>query len=204
MPRNLVQIATTIACAAAVGAILLNPLVVGAAGPRVAVASPAATPAGPSAERGRYLAMTSGCNDCHTAGYLPGAGRVPQSDWLKGDVTGWNGPWGTTYAPNLRLFMAKLSEDEWLKYARTTELRPPMPWFGLREMSEPDLRSIYRFVRTLGAPGDPAPAYLPPGVKPQGMYVQFVLPAPASAKATGVQGTGAQVPSAKAAGARLN
>lgn len=139
-------------------------------------------PIGPSIERGRYLARTTGCNDCHTAGYLPAAGQVPEAAWLKGDATGWNGPWGTTYAPNLRLFMARLGEDQWLEYARSVELRPPMPWFGLRAMTDTDLRSLYRFVRQLGAPGEQAPAYLPPGVTPQGVYVQFVMPqAPATA-----------------------
>jgi hypothetical protein len=58
-----------------------------------------------------------------------------------------------------------------------------MPWFGLREMSETDLRSIYRFVRSLGAPGEQAPAYLPPGVKPKGAYALFVLPEPPTAAA---------------------
>lgn len=185
MPSKMIQAAAAGTLAAVLGAAaLLHPSAAPAAGPRVAVAQDAvATPAGPSVQRGRYLAMTSGCNDCHTAGYMPGAGRVPQAEWLKGDPTGWSGPWGTTYAPNLRIFMAKLSEEDWVKYARGTELRPPMPWFGLREMSDTDLRSIYRFVRSLGAPGEPAPAYLPPGVKPQGVYVQFVVPSPPASAA---------------------
>lgn len=130
----------------------------------------------PSPERGRYIAMTSGCNDCHTAGYMPSAGRVPESDWLKGDTFGWSGAWGTTYAPNLRIFMSRIDEAQWLAYARSAETRPPMPWFGLRAMSDDDLRSIYRYVRSLAPLGDPAPAYLPPGVTPQGPYAEFKAP----------------------------
>jgi mono/diheme cytochrome c family protein len=135
-------------------------------------------------ERGRYVAKTAGCNDCHTAGYMPTAGKVPEAEWLKGDRMGWRGPWGTTYAPNLRITLSKLSEDQWVAFARSTELRPPMPWFALRELNEGDLRSFYRFVRSLGAPGQPAPAYLPPGVEPTGPYAQFPSPPPATAQAS--------------------
>jgi mono/diheme cytochrome c family protein len=129
-----------------------------------------------SVERGKYLAKTAGCNDCHTAGYMANAGKVPQSEWLKGDTLGWNGPWGTTYAPNLRILMSKLTEEQWVHFAKTAQLRPPMPWFGLRDMTEADHRSLYRFVKSLGAPGEPAPAYLPPGVAPRGSFVQFPAP----------------------------
>src|SRR3982751_5765664 len=53
--------------------------------------------------RGKYLVQTSGCNDCHTAGYAQSGGNVPESEWLKGDMVGWRGAWGTTYPSNLRL-----------------------------------------------------------------------------------------------------
>ena len=69
-------------------------------------------------ERGRYLAVIAGCNDCHTAGYLLSEGKVAEKEWLTGDRLGWNGPWGTTYAPNLRLFMANMSEEQWLRLAK--------------------------------------------------------------------------------------
>lgn len=134
-------------------------------------------PSTASVERGRYVVMTSGCNDCHTAGYMATAGHVPQTEWLKGDSLGWRGPWGTTFAPNIRILFSKLTEDDWVVYARSVELRPPMPWFGLREMTEADLRSIYRFTRSLGAPGEPAPPFLEPGVEPAGPYFMFHAPA---------------------------
>jgi mono/diheme cytochrome c family protein len=138
-----------------------------------------------SVERGRYVAKIAGCNDCHTAGYAPTGGAVPEKEWLKGDGLGWNGPWGTTYAPNLRIFMSRGTEDQWVHFARSAQLRPPMPWFALRDMSEADLRSLYRFVRSLGAVGEPAPAYLPPGVEPKGPHAKFVLPPPAAETAKG-------------------
>jgi mono/diheme cytochrome c family protein len=122
---------------------------------------------------GRYLIQTSGCNDCHTAGYVQSNGKVPEKDWLTGDVLGWRGPWGTTYATNLRLYFAGLSEAQWLQAARTMEPRPPMPWFNVRAMADDDLRAIHAYMRQLGPAGKPAPAYLPPDRQPKPPFVQF-------------------------------
>lgn len=130
-------------------------------------------------DRGRYLAKIAGCNDCHTARYLLGEGKVPESEWLMGDTFGWKGPWGTTYASNLRIFMGALSEDNWVQVARSIRTRPPMPWFTLQEMDEMDLRALHRFVRSLGEVGEPAPAGLPPGVEPAGLHAIFPEPPPA-------------------------
>ncbi len=127
-------------------------------------------------DRGRYLVKTSGCNDCHTAGYAPAAGKVPQEDWLKGDSLGWRGPWGTTYAVNLRLYMHQITEAEWMQKSQALPSRPPMPWFMLRDMSDTDRRAIYHYVKFLGAAGDPAPAFVPPGAEPKTPYVQFPMP----------------------------
>ncbi len=114
-------------------------------------------------DRGRYLMKIAGCNDCHTAGYAQSGGNVPEAQSLTGDALGWQGAWGTTYASNLRLTVANISEDEWVRRARAAKYRPPMPWFALRDMSEADLRAAYRFIRSLGPAGKPAPAYVPPG-----------------------------------------
>ena len=127
--------------------------------------------------RGRYLVRMCGCNDCHTDRYMASEAKVPESDWLAGDSVGWHGPWGTTYAINLRLFIPNLSEDAWVKVARTIKSRPAMPWWVLHEMAEQDLRAIYQFTKTLGVKGENAPAYLPPGQKPNPPYFEFVPPA---------------------------
>jgi len=126
-----------------------------------------------SVERGRYIAKIAGCNDCHTAGYLMSAGKVPEKDWLMGDSFGWRGDWGTTYAVNLRMYMKDMSESQWVAKARTLNARPPMPWYVLHELEESDLRSFYRFVKTLGPVGTAAPAYVPPGQTPNGPFAQF-------------------------------
>ena len=86
------------------------------------------------------------------------------------------GPWGTTYGSNLRIFMSGLSEDDWVETARTLRSRPPMPWFTLNIMKEDDLRAIYRFTRSLGDPGNPAPQYVPPGEEPKTPYALFPSP----------------------------
>jgi len=122
--------------------------------------------------RGRYLVATSGCNDCHTAGYMQKDGQVPEAEWLTGDAIGWQGAWGTTYPANLRLLFQQIDEKTWLERARQA-MRPPMPSPSLRAMSDADLRAIYRYVRHLGAKGQPVPAYVPPGEKVTTPYFDF-------------------------------
>ena len=132
--------------------------------------------ADPQVERGRYLIKITGCNDCHTAGYAPTGGKVPEAQWLTGDALGWRGPWGTTYPTNLRLYMQDLTEDQWVKKAKTLMARPPMPWFNVRDMSTSDLRAVYRYIRHLGPAGKPAPAYVGPDQTPAQPFVQFPAP----------------------------
>ena len=143
-----------------------------AAAPCVFAGQNPASPA-KSIERGRYLVKITGCNDCHTSGYAQSGGAVPKKHWLTGDQLGWRGPWGTTYPPNLRLYMHGLSEDQWVKIAHTAQYRPPMPWFALRDMATQDLQAIYRFVKYLGPAGVVAPPYLPPDQQPKGPFIQF-------------------------------
>jgi mono/diheme cytochrome c family protein len=131
-----------------------------------------------SVERGRYLVKTAGCNDCHTTGYAEKAGKVPEKLWLTGDQLGWRGPWGTTYPANLRLFMQQLSEEQWVQIAKTAQMRPPMPWFTLHDMTPQDLRAIYRFTRHLGPAGVAVPAFVPPDQEPKGPFVLFPSPPP--------------------------
>jgi mono/diheme cytochrome c family protein len=141
----------------------------------LAVAAVAASAAGPaggtplearggSIAHGRYLATISGCHDCHTPGYARSGGQAPVANWLTGSGVGYQGPRGTAYPANLRLTVQSITEAQWLVFARA-ERRPPMPWFSLREMSDRDLTDIYRFIRSLGPTGVPAPAAVPPGGK---------------------------------------
>ena len=126
-------------------------------------------------ERGRYVAIVSGCNDCHSPGYAMNNGMLPESQWLTGDGFGWRGPWGTTYGSNLRLFVSGMTEVEWIDSARNLRRRPPMPWFNLNQMHEEDLRALYHFIRSLGEPGQPAPAALAPEQVPTSPHANWVL-----------------------------
>jgi hypothetical protein len=126
---------------------------------------------------GRYLVMIGGCNDCHTRGFTQALGKIPESDWLVGDTTGWWGPWGTTYAANLRILIPAVSENAWVNFARQVKTSPPMAWWVLNEMREQDLRAMYRFVVRLGSRGEAMPAALPAGRKPPMPYIQFVFQA---------------------------
>jgi mono/diheme cytochrome c family protein len=140
----------------------------------MAMDSVAAEPAAESSvARGRYLITISGCNDCHTPGYMEKGPAVPESQWLTGMPVGFQGPWGTTYASNLRLVVGRLTEAQWVEHARKERL-PPMPWFNLREMTDPDLRAVYAYIRSLGEPGVAAPAYVAPGGRVKTPYFVFV------------------------------
>jgi mono/diheme cytochrome c family protein len=145
--------------------------------PTVKVATATSAPEA-SIERGRYLVATSGCNDCHTAGYAENGGTTPSAEWLLGAPVGFRGPWGVSYPANLRLTVQGMSETEWLRFARVERL-PPMPWFNLRDMNDDDLRSMYRFIRSLGPRGVRAPAAVAPNGNVTTPFIQFtpqVLP----------------------------
>jgi len=138
-----------------------------------AAADPTSAPPQDVLDHGRYLVQIAGCNDCHTAGYLMSEGRIPETEWLEGDRFGWRGPWGTTYATNLRLLADQLDENGWLELARNLRSRPPMPWYSLNMMHTEDLLAIYHFRRFLGLDGEPAPVGLAPEQDPAGPYARF-------------------------------
>ena len=144
--------------------------------PAAAPQSAAPVPTVDLVARGEYLIKITGCNDCHTAGYPEQQGNVDKAQWLTGSPLGYNGPWGTTYATNLRLRLKDMSEAQWLEYSATLRTRPIMPDFSVRAMSEEDRRAIYHFIQSLGPAGEPVPAYLPPGQTPPAPYYTLVLP----------------------------
>ncbi len=101
---------------------------------------------------------------------------MPEALWFPGDRLGWRGSWRTTYAPNLRLLVAALSEEQWVGMAKGLKTRPPMPWLAVNKMADEDLRALYHLIRELGPAGQPAPAYLPPDREPAPPYAQFPAP----------------------------
>lgn len=129
-----------------------------------------------SVENGARIAVITGCHDCHTAGYAQSGGQIDPEKALKGDVVGFQGPWGTTYPANLRLTVARMSENDFVGFGHSFQTRPPMPWFNLHAMTETELRSFYQYVKSLGEPGEPAPDFVPPGGVPKTPYIPFAPP----------------------------
>jgi len=158
----------------------------GAQGDAPAPASEAATQptilAKSPAAAGRYLVQIAGCNDCHTAGFAMKDGHVPESEWLTGSPIGWRGPWGTTYASNLRLYAASFTPKTWVHTLRTRKDRlPPMPWSSLDAMSDQDLEAIYAYLTLPGPKGEKMPANLAPGVEPTTPYTDMMPKMPGGA-----------------------
>jgi len=130
---------------------------------------------------GKYLVLTAGCNDCHTAGWKRGT-DVPESEWLTGVPEGWRGPWGTTYPSNLRLAVQSYTEETFVKTMKARNAKPPMPWRSLHAMTDDDLGAVYAYIKSLGPAGDTMPADLPPGKEPQTPYLSSVLIQPKHAE----------------------
>jgi len=118
---------------------------------------PKESPRGATVENGRYLAgSVANCWSCHTQ-------RDPNTGGLAGTLYGgtvgftddvnparlWNPP-NLTPAPKTGR-TAVFSEDRFVERFRKGRLiaGSPMPWQEFSQMSEDDIRAIYRFLRTL-------------------------------------------------------
>ena len=123
--------------------------------------------------RGKCLVEIGGCNDCHTSGFGVSGGTTPESEWLLGGSMGFRGAWGTTYAANLRAYIAGLTEDQWVTVSRSLVTRPPLPWWALNAMASDDLRAIYRYIKSLDPVDSEVPSYLPPDQIPDTPYMQW-------------------------------
>lgn len=140
--------------------------------------APEPVPGRSSVEEGRYLVTIAGCNDCHTANWAENNGAVAETDWLTGIPIGWRGPWGTSYASNLRLVVHDMAEDDWVAMLKTRNGFPPMPWMNVNRLSERDARAIYRFIASLGPKGERMPTTLPPDRQPLTPFILMEAVAP--------------------------
>jgi len=132
-----------------------------------------------SVERGLYISIIGGCHFCHTEGYREAEGKIDPKKALKGSSLGWRGPWGTTYAVNLRHnVLGSTDADDWAADQKSKAMRalPPMPWYQVQAMDENDLRSLYLYIKSLGEPGELAPYYRSIGKEPKTPYVTLEPP----------------------------
>lgn len=143
-------------------------------------------------ERGRYLAVTMGCNDCHTPGTLFGSPDMKRE--LSGSEVGWRGPWGVSFPRNLtpdpETGLGQWTADEIANALRSgvrkdgTVLLPPMPWPSTSQMTEPDLRALVAYLRSLPAVKHAVPNSVPPGGEYAGPVITFPEPGPWDAPVT--------------------
>ena len=159
---------------------MIRALLACAVGVLLAAPACAATPAAASKsiKHGEFLVNYGGCQDCHTPGWAQNGGHAPQAMLLTGGAMNFQGPWGTTYPVNLRLYVQKISVKEWTANLRALKSRPAMPWWTFRYLSDRDLADMYAYIRSLGPAGQPAHPFVPPGQDAPAPYLKLVLPPP--------------------------
>jgi hypothetical protein len=132
-------------------------------------------------QAGEYLTIVGSCNDCHTQGWTATKGQVAPADRFAGFDVGFRGDWGTVYGKNLRTITQRQSEDHWVQVLKTSDGgdgKPPMPWWNTAQMSERDMRAIYRYIKSLGPNTKGVPRNLRPGVEPTGPWMWVAPKAP--------------------------
>jgi mono/diheme cytochrome c family protein len=132
---------------------------------------PTKSPAGPSVERGEYLAVkVASCVECHTNRDDRGALVGPHfAGGQRMEVA--NEPSKVYVPPNLTpdietSAIGRWPEDVFVQRFRLGEIVPgtPMPWGAYGRMTDDDLRSVYRYLRSL----PPASNDTGPRVQPKG------------------------------------
>ena len=151
-------------------------------------------------ERGKYLVTVGGCNDCHSPKKMTPKGPVPdEARILSGhpadeklpevppnlfgpdrwgaitnnNLTGWVGPWGTSYAsnltPDLETGIGNMNEELFIRILRTgkfmggtRDILPPMPWQEIGMLTDGDLKAVFAFLKSLKALKNQVPAARPP------------------------------------------
>jgi hypothetical protein len=136
-------------------------------------------------KRGAYLVTISGCDDCHTPKKMGPMGPEPDMDirlsgyrmnvpfpsvdtnvikngWAlaNGELTGWAGPWGASFAANLTSdetgignwsldqFKKAIREGKWKGMDGNRPLMPPMPWQNFSHFTDEDVASIFAFLKS--------------------------------------------------------
>ncbi len=99
-----------------------------------------------------------------------------EAPWIWAGVatnTAFAGPWGITYAPNLtpdlETGFGVYTEEMFIQAMRTGKhmgagrpIMPPMPWQGVGQMTDEDLKSVFAYLQDIPAIKNQAPSYQSP------------------------------------------
>jgi mono/diheme cytochrome c family protein len=114
-----------------------------------------------------------------------------QGPWMAatvGTLTAWSGPWGISYAANLtpdrETGLGAWTEQNFVDTMRTGRhmgrgrpILPPMPWQFVGTLTDPDLKAVFAYLRTIPAVKNRVPQPTPPAPA-----TATAAPAPAPAK----------------------
>jgi len=129
------------------------------------------TEKGPALDTKRLL---SGFPSSEKAPAIPESVIGPKS-WgglFTNDGTGWAGPWGISFASNLtpdkETGIGAWKEETFIKTLRAGKtpggrpMLPPMPWEGIRQASDKDLKAMFAYLMSLPPVRNMAPSPIPP------------------------------------------
>ena len=92
------------------------------------------------------------------------------------DLTSWVGPWGISYAANITSdstgignwkedqFILCIREGKWMGLADARPLLPPMPWQGIRNMTDDELKAVFAYLKSTTPIHNVVPMPQPPVV----------------------------------------
>lgn len=94
-------------------------------------------------------------------------------------LTAWAGPWGVSFGANLtpdvETGIGEWTEETFLQAIRTgkhqgqpngRDILPPMPWPGMKLMTDEDLKAIWAYLRSIPAVKNQVPLPVPMNVPP--------------------------------------
>jgi len=128
------------------------------------------TEKGPALDTKRLL---SGFPSSEKAPAIP-EGVIGPKSWgglFTNDGTGWAGPWGISFASNLtpdkETGIGAWKEETFIKTLRAGKtpggrpMLPPMPWEGIRQASDKDLKAMFAYLMSLPPVRNMAPSPIP-------------------------------------------
>lgn len=90
-------------------------------------------------------------------------------------MTEWLGPWGVSFAANLTpdsttgigswtedQFLVAIKEGKYKGLRDSRPLLPPMPWQGIRMMTDDELKAVFAYLKSIKPVKNVVPAALPP------------------------------------------